>query len=162
MSKPGNKYLTKHTAADLKEMVIMRGTGHSQKEIGEKLGMSPQKVSYHLKKLKKLSEENGVDETLTSIFVGAAAEEFEWQTDRGVAGLLLLDLLSQTEWWSNHYRANSHWLIQRLWQICHTESKEELDSLKGIVLASLPHYAESYGFNLEKWIKVQEERKAKK
>lgn len=151
----GNKYLAKHSAANLKEMVIMRGTGHTQKEIAEKLGMSSQKVSYHLKKLKNASKENGVDETLASIFIGSALEEFEWQTDKGVAGLLLMNILDQTEWWSNHFRTNSHYLIQRLWQICHAEDEEQFESLKKIVLAVLPAYAESYGFNLDKWIEVQ-------
>ena len=156
--KMGNKYQKPAISSQLKEMVVMRGTGHSQKEIAEKLGMSSQKVSYHLKKLKNKSKKNGIDETLTSVFVGAATEEFEWQTDRGVAGLLLIDLLSQTEWWSNHYRTNAHWLMQRLYQICIANDPNQIESIKGIVMASLPQYAESYGFDLEKWSKQQREK----
>ena len=159
MTKTGSKYRTKHDAKDLKQMVIMRGTGHTQKEIGDKLGMSPQKVGYHLKKLKKRSEKDGVDETLTTIFIGAAAEEFEWQTDKSIAGLVLMNILSATEWWSDHYRINSHWLIQRLYQLCTEEDDKNLEQLKKIVMSSLPNYAKSYGLNLEEWAESRKNRK---
>lgn len=41
------------------DIVILRGLGYSTTEIAEKLGVSPQLVSYHLKELKKRAEKVG-------------------------------------------------------------------------------------------------------
>ena len=46
----------------MKKAVIMRGTGHSQKEIALEIGVSQQTVGNWLKRLKRDAEKNGVDE----------------------------------------------------------------------------------------------------
>ena len=43
---------------DVKQLIQLRGLGHTQKEIGVLLGVSPAAVSYHLKSLRKRVELN--------------------------------------------------------------------------------------------------------
>tara|TARA_Y100000816_G_C26072920_1_gene564538 strand:- start:444 stop:917 length:474 start_codon:yes stop_codon:yes gene_type:complete len=146
----GNKWKKKTMANDLKIMAIMRGTGHTHKEIADKLGLSQQAISNRFQKLKERAKENGVDNTLSEILLSGC--EYE---NMQLIGLVLMKLQKDTEWWSNHYQTNAHWLIQRLWQLCNTESEEEIVNIKSIVMASLPHFAESYGFDLEKYVKYE-------
>jgi len=47
------------TAYQIAELIKMRGTGHSQAEIGARLGVSQQVVAYNLKKLRKEAEKKG-------------------------------------------------------------------------------------------------------
>ena len=142
----GNKWKKKTMSDDLKIMAIMRGTGHTHKEIADKLGLTQQTISNRFQKLKKRAEENGVDKTLSEILLGGC----EYENMR-LIGLMLMELQDDTNWWANHYQTNAHWLIQRLWQLCNIESEEEIVKIKKIVMASLPHFADSYGFDLKKW-----------
>ena len=142
----GNKWKKKTMANDLKIMAIMRGTGHTHKEIADKLGLTQQTISNRFQKLKKRAEENGVDKTLSEILLGGC----EYENMR-LIGLMLMELQDDTNWRANHYQTNAHWLIQRLWQLCNIESEEEIVKIKKIVMASLPHFADSYGFDLKKW-----------
>ena len=141
------KYNLCNKAEKIKQTVIMRGTGHTQKEIGDKLGMSPQAVSYHLKKLKKRSQQNGVDETLAEIFIDEDMSSIE----TSVTGLVALKIIQDLEWWLNHHKTNAHWLIVRMWELCNHEGKD-LEAIKKICLSALPAYCDSYEFDLEKYL----------
>tara|TARA_B100000287_G_scaffold263148_2_gene247630 strand:+ start:654 stop:1094 length:441 start_codon:yes stop_codon:yes gene_type:complete len=135
-------------ARQVKEAVIMRGTGHTYQEIGDKVGVSGSTVGNWLKKLKEESLEKGVDETLTRIFLEA-------DPSLAVPGLISLQINNDLEWWLNHYKTNAHWLILRMWQLCNEEG-EQLESIKKICNASLPAFCESYQFDLEKYLKMKE------
>ena len=50
----GNKWKRKTMANDLKIMAIMRGTGHTHKEIADKLGLTQQTISNRFQKLKSV------------------------------------------------------------------------------------------------------------
>lgn len=143
-------------AKQVKQAVIMRGTGHTYQEIGGKLGVSGATIGNWLKKLKKESLENGVDETLTRIFLEA-------DPTLALPGLISLQINNERvreaenndlEWWLNHYKTNAHWLILRMWQLCNEEG-EQLESIKKICNASLPAFCESYEFDLEKYLKMK-------
>ena len=145
-----NRWKTEKKSDELRIMTIMRGTGHTHKEIADKLGLTQQTISNRFQKLKERAEENGVDNTLGEILLGGC----EYENMR-LIGLTLMQLQKDTVWWSNHYQTNAHWLIQRLWQLCNIESEEEIVKIKSIVMGSLPHFAESYGFDLEKYVKYE-------
>ena len=154
------KYQQSSRVEAIKQAVIMRGTGHTHQEIGDKLGVSRTAVANWLKLLKQESIENGVDETLTKVFFGEtphidgvwrksmppAADTRVYQT-----GLVAVKIIEDLEWWAEYYKHNAHWLIIRLWEICNSEG-EEFETLKKIILAALPAYCDDYRFDLEKYI----------
>ena len=45
---------------DVKQLIQLRGLGHTQKEIGALLGVSPAAVSYHLKSLRARVEQDSM------------------------------------------------------------------------------------------------------
>jgi len=154
------KYQRSSRVEAIKQAVIMRGTGHTHQEIGDKLGVSRTAVADWLKLLKQESIENGVDETLTKVFFGEtpytdgvwrnsmppAADTRVYQT-----GLVAIKIIEDLQWWVEHYKHNAHWLIIRLWEICNSKG-EEFENKKKIILAALPAYCDDYRFNLEKYI----------
>lgn len=138
--------------AEIRWMAILRGTGHTQEEIAKQLNVSSQTISYHLKKLREESIEKGVDETLSRVFTDAMVQEHKegWHDHEevAIAGLVSLQLKKQNKWWEERYRTNAHWLIWRMWQLCHLEG-EELEQVKNICKAVLPAYCDSYGYDIE-------------
>ena len=80
------------TPKQLADLLKLRALGWSQKEIAEQLGTSQQVIGYHLKKLKKQSQERGADEVFSSALMaglaGAAA---------GVTLVALLELLNKSQ-----------------------------------------------------------------
>ena len=111
----------------IRKMVIMRGTGHNMAEIADELNCSQQNVSYHLKKLRKQSLENGVDDTLLSVLDAASSHP------------------TDVYWWMRHYKTSAKWLIHQLEVLITTEDAERLEQTKSIVKASLPAFKETYG-----------------
>lgn len=107
-------------------MVILRGTGHNMKEIADELNCSQQNVSYHLKKLREQSLENGVDDTLMTVLEAASSHS------------------TDVYWWMRHYKSSAKWLILHLERLITSEG-DELESIKAIVRASLPAFKETYG-----------------
>ena len=53
---------------DVKQLIQLRGLGHTQKEIGVLLGVSPAAVSYHLKSLRKRVELNSMKKVWNEYF----------------------------------------------------------------------------------------------
>ena len=154
------KYEKSSRLEAIKQAAIMRGTGHTHQEIGDKLGVSRTTVADWLKFLKKESIENGVDETLTKVFFGQMLyTDGVWRdnmppfakTDVYQTGLVAVKIIQDLEWWAEYYKHNAHWLIIRLWEICNSEG-EEFETLKKIILAALPAYCDDYRFDLEKYI----------
>jgi len=90
------------------------------------LNCSQQNVSYHLKKLRKRSLENGVDDTLMSVLEEASSHP------------------TDVYWWMRHYKSSASWLIHHLERLITSEG-DELASIKAIVKASLPAFKETYG-----------------
>jgi predicted transcriptional regulator len=117
----------------------MRGTGHTHQEIADEIGVSRSTVANHLKQLKNEAEEHGVDETLQRIL-----------SVSGINGLIAKRIMDDLEWWMNHHRISSHWLIIRLWQLCYP-GDEDIETLKTVVKAALPKYATDTGIDLAKW-----------
>jgi hypothetical protein len=58
--------------------------------------------------------------------------------------------ITDLEWWMNHHRISSHWLIIRLWQLCHP-GEEDIEGLKTVIKAALPNYANDTGLDLDAW-----------
>ena len=110
----------------IRKMVVLRGTGHNMKEIADELNCSQQNVSYHLKKLRKQSLENGVDETLMSVLEQASSHP------------------TDVYWWMEHYRSSAAWLINHLERLIDCD-EQEFERIKPIVRASLPAFKETYG-----------------
>lgn len=52
----------KFDAGKVAEMIKLRGLGFFQKEIADKLGVTPSAISYQLKRIKKLALKEGVNE----------------------------------------------------------------------------------------------------
>jgi len=48
---------------DLGRIVILRGLGYSQAEIGERLGVTASAIQYHLKQINKQAKEEGENQT---------------------------------------------------------------------------------------------------
>ena len=153
----GNKYSVPCHAQRVKMSVIMRGTGHTHQEIADEIGVSRTTVANWLKKLKKEAEENGVDETLTRIFLGTSTPELITRPHTSFTGIMAVQIIQDLEWWMNHYRMNAHWMIQRLWQFCYGP-EENREALEGIVKSSLDEFAKGYGFNLERFKDIQEKK----
>ena len=136
------KKFTKPTKAEnIKTAVIMRGTGHNHQEIADEIGVSRSTVANHLKQLKNEAEEHGVDKTLQRILLA----------DSTIDGMIAQRVMNDLEWWMNHHRINSQWLIIRLWQLCHPDGEEDIEGLKSVVKAALPHFADDTGLDLEAW-----------
>ena len=110
----------------IRKMVILRGTGHNMAEIANELNCSQQNVSYHLKKLRKQSLENGVDDTLMSVLDAASSHP------------------TDVYWWMNHYKSSAKWLIDHLERLMHGD-EEEIERIKPIIEAALPAFKETYG-----------------
>jgi len=55
---------------DLGRIVILRGLGYSQAEIGEKLGVTGTAIQYHLKKINKRAITEGDNQTFTKLVFG--------------------------------------------------------------------------------------------
>ena len=153
-----NRYAVDCHADRVKISVIMRGTGHTHQEIADKIGVSRTTVANWLKKLKNEAEENGVDETLTRIFLGTSTPELITRPHTSFTGIMSIKIIQDLEWWMNHYRTSAHWIIQRLWQICNSNDEEDAEQLKLIVNSSLDEYAKSYGFNLERFKENQKQK----
>jgi len=135
----------------IKKAVIMRGTGHSQNEIALELGVSQQTVANWMKRLKQDAEKNGVDETLSKVFVDAIDDKLDMPLRQlQLVGMLQNQIITDTKWWLEHYRTNAHWLIRHLWDLCQMEG-EELVQIQSMCLASIGAFAETYGFNLEEY-----------
>ena len=135
----------------IKKAVIVRGTGHSQKEIALELGVSQQTVGKWMKRLKRNAEKNGVDETLSKVFVDAINDKLDMPLRQlQLVGMLQSQINSDAIWWLEHYRTNAHWLIRHLWELCQREG-EELTQLQSICKGSIGAFAETYGFDLEEY-----------
>ena len=72
----------------LMQLVKLRALGWSQSEIAEQLGVSQQVIGYHLKKLKKKSQEAGVDQAFNSALIGGLAG-----AATGIGILAIMELL---------------------------------------------------------------------
>ena len=110
----------------IRTIVVLRGTGHNMKEIADVLNCSQQNVSYHLKKLRETSIENGVDETLMTVLEEASSHT------------------TDVFWWMHHYKSSAGWLIQHIERLLDEEG-EDLEGTKSIVRATLPAFKETYG-----------------
>ena len=74
------------TKEQIAQIVQLRGTGHSLKEIAEIVGMSKSSVAYQLKLLKKKSSKSNHSDVFSSALLGGAI---------GAAGGLALAILLQ-------------------------------------------------------------------
>ena len=160
------KYDKVHCAENIKAAVIMRGTGHTHQEIADEIGVSRSTVANHLKQLKNEAEEHGVDETLQRILSisgwpraprGGILNERERSLEMSkstaaaaINGIIANRIMDDLEWWMNHHRISSHWLIIRLWQLCYP-GDEDIETLKTVVKTALPKYAADTGIDLAKW-----------
>jgi transcriptional regulator with XRE-family HTH domain len=59
------------TETDIGEIVKLRGLGYSQKEIAERLGVSPATISYQLNRINEIAKRDGDDKTLLAFLFGA-------------------------------------------------------------------------------------------
>jgi len=59
------------TETDIGEIVKLRGLGYSQKEIAERLGVSPATISYQLNRINEIAKRDGDDNTLLAFLFGA-------------------------------------------------------------------------------------------
>lgn len=135
----------------IKKAVIMRGTGHNQKEIALEIGVSQQTVGNWMKRLKRDAKKNGVDETLSKVFVDAINDKLDMPLRQlQLVGILQSQINADTKWWSEHYRTNAHWLIRHVWDLCQMEG-EELTQIQSMCMGSIGAFAETYGFNLEEY-----------
>ncbi len=55
--------MKKLTTKDLATIVKLRGLGFHQKEIADKLDVTPAAISYQLIQIKKQAQEHGIDKT---------------------------------------------------------------------------------------------------
>ncbi len=75
------------TKEQIAQIVQLRGTGHSLKEIAEIVGMSKSSVAYQLKLLKKKSSKSNHSDVFSSALLGGAIG--------GAGGLALAILLQE-------------------------------------------------------------------
>lgn len=59
---------------EMGEIVKLRGLGYSQSEIADKLGVVPGTISYQLRRIKKLSMKEGVNEVFNYYAYWAKSE----------------------------------------------------------------------------------------
>ena len=76
------------TPQQLMKLVKLRALGWSQTEIAEELGVSQQVVGYNLKKLKRKSQESGIDQVFNSALIGGLAG-----AATGIGILAIMELL---------------------------------------------------------------------
>jgi len=74
------------------QLVKLRALGWSQVEIAERLGVSQQVIGYHLKKLKKKSQESGIDQVFNSALIGGLAG-----AATGIGVLAIMELLNNSK-----------------------------------------------------------------
>ena len=80
------------TEKDIGEIIKYRGLGYSQKEIADRLGVSPATISYQLNRINKIARKDGDDNAFMAFIFGAGL------------GLLLAGILSSKETGQNKRR----------------------------------------------------------
>ena len=71
---------TKISRRDLLKIMIMRSLGYNHREIGKKINKTQSTIQYHLAKLKKESQERGINNMFFSMVI-------EMMTDK-ISGIL--------------------------------------------------------------------------